>query len=115
MMSLAIGLNLLPVFLNSLRHSFGTTLLTLEELGRLGALAFTGLCVGIVVTGPLADRWGAKLFVQIGNALIALSLAGMIFVPSYTALGFAVFVLGLGAGILDMVLSPVVAALNPDP
>jgi fucose permease len=60
------------------------------------------------------DRWGAKLFVQIGNALIAFSLVGMIFVPSYTALGLAVFVLGLGAGILDMVLSPVVAALNPD-
>lgn len=114
MMSLAIGLNLLPVFLNSLRHSFGTTLLTLEELGRLGALAFAGLCVGIVATGPFVDRWGAKLFVQIGNALIAFSLVGMIFVPSYAALGFAVFVLGLGAGILDMVLSPVVAALNPD-
>ncbi|HEY4783284.1 MAG TPA: MFS transporter [Chthoniobacterales bacterium] len=114
MMSLAIGLNLLPVFLNSLRHSFGTTLLTLEELGRLGALAFTGLCVGILATGPFVDRWGAKLFVQIGNALIAFSLVGMIFVPSYAALGLAVFVLGLGAGILDMVLSPVVAALNPD-
>ncbi|MBV9877208.1 MAG: MFS transporter [Verrucomicrobia bacterium] len=114
MMSLAIGLNLLPVFLNSLRESFGTTLLTLEQLGRLGALAFTGLCVGIVVTGPLVDRWGAKLFVQIGNVLIAISLVGMIFVPTYTTLGFAVFVLGLGAGILDMVLSPVVAALNPD-
>jgi fucose permease len=114
MMSLAIGLNLLPVFLNSLRQSFGTTLLTLEELGRLGALSFAGLCLGIVATGPFVDRWGPKLFVQIGNALIAISLAGMIFVPSYTALGFAVFVLGLGAGILDMVLSPVVAALNPD-
>ena len=114
MMSLAIGLNLLPVFLNSLRQSFGSAALTLEELGRLGALAFTGLCVGIVATGPLVDRWGAKLFVQIGNALIAISLTGMIFVPSYMMLGFAVFVLGLGAGILDMVLSPVVAALSPD-
>jgi len=114
MMSLAIGLNLLPVFLNSLRQSFGTTLLTLEELGRLGALAFAGLSLGIVATGPLVDRWGAKLFVQIGNALIAISLAGMIFVPSYAELGFAVFVLGVGAGILDMVLSPVVAALNPE-
>ncbi len=113
-MSLAIGLNLLPVFLNSLRQSFGTTLLTLEELGRLGALAFAGLSLGIVATGPLVDRWGAKLFVQIGNALIAISLAGMIFVPSYAELGFAVFVLGVGAGILDMVLSPVVAAMNPE-
>jgi hypothetical protein len=43
-MSLAIGLNLLPVFLNSLRQSFGTSPLTLEQLGRLGVLAFAGLC-----------------------------------------------------------------------
>ena len=60
------------------------------------------------------DRWGAKLFVQVGNALIAISLVGMIFVPGYPELEFAVFVLGLGAEILDMVLSPVIAVLNPD-
>lgn len=115
MMSLAIGLNLLPVFLTTLSQLFGGAEgLSQEELGRLGAVAFLGLAVGIVMTGPLADRWGAKPFAQLGNGMIAASLTGMAFAPTYGALGMWMFTLGLGAGILDMVLSPVVAALNPE-
>lgn len=114
MMSLAIGLNLLPVFLTTLSATYGgATGLTGEQLGRLGALAFAGVAAGIVITGPLADRWGAKPFAQLGNALIAASLVAMAFAPGYTSLAVAVFSLGLGAGVLDMVLSPVVSALNP--
>ena len=114
MMSLAIGLNLLPVFLTTLSTTYGGAAgLTGEQLGRLGALAFAGVAVGIVVTGPLADRWGAKPFAQLGNALISASLVAMAFAPGYTSLAVAVFSLGFGAGVLDMVLSPVVSALNP--
>lgn len=115
MMSLSIGLNLLPVFLTTLSQLYGGAAgLSQEELGRLGALAFAGLVVGVGITGPLADRWGAKPFVQIGNALIALSLLALASAPSYATLGAGLFVLGLGAGVLDMVLSPVVAAINPE-
>ena len=114
-MCLAIGLNLLPVFLTSLKTLYGgVSELTGEQLGRLGALAFAGLVTGIVMTGPLADRWGAKLFAQVGNALIAASLLAAAVAPNYAALGGALFGLGLGAGLLDMVLSPVVSALNPE-
>lgn len=114
MMSLSIGLNLLPVFLTTLSTLYGGAAgLSQEQLGRLGALSFSGLVVGVLITGPLADRWGPKVFAQIGNALIGVSLAAAAFAPSYAALGGALFILGLGAGILDMVLSPVVAALNP--
>jgi fucose permease len=114
MMSLAIGLNLLPVFLTTLSTTYGgTNGLTGEQLGRLGAFAFAGLVVGILATGPLADRHGAKPFAQLGLALIAISLVAMSFAPSYALLLGAVFALGLGSGILDMVLSPIVSALNP--
>lgn len=114
MMALAIGMNLLPVFLTSISATFGGAAgLSQEALGRLGAACFSGLVLGILVTGPLADRWGAKPFVQFGNVAIALSLAAMAWAPTYLALAAAMFGLGLGAGILDMVMSPVVAALNP--
>ncbi len=114
MMSLSIGLNLLPVFLITIGATYGSESgLTQEQLGRLGACTFAGLVVGILITGPLADRLGAKPFVQLGNALIALSLAAAAWAPDYACLSLALFCLGLGAGILDMVLSPVVAALNP--
>lgn len=114
MMSLAIGINLLPVFLTTLRDLYGgDDGLTNERLGRLGALMFLGLTVGIVVTGPLADRWGPKRFALCGNILIAGSLGAMAWAPHYAALGVAMLAMGFGAGMLDMVLSPVVAALHP--
>jgi fucose permease len=114
MMSLAIGLNLLPVFLTTLSARFGGEAgLSNEQLGRLGASAFAGLVAGILITGPLADRWGAKLFAVGGNAVMAASLAGLAWCPTYGGMCALLFWLGLGAGVLDMVLSPVVAALNP--
>lgn len=111
MMSLALGINLLPVFLVSISASFGG--LTGEELGRLGGVAFAGLVVGILLSGPLADRFGAKPFAIAGNVLTVLGLAGMALSQDYLILLGAMFVIGLGAGVLDMVLSPVVAAVNP--
>jgi len=115
MISLAVGLNLLPVLLLTISRLFaGEADLDREQLGRLSAISFIGLVAAIVVTGPLADRWGAKPFVQLGNGLLAIGLLGAGWAPSYAWLGVAVFVIGLGAGTLDMVLSPVVAALHPE-
>ncbi|MDX2111508.1 MAG: MFS transporter [Verrucomicrobiota bacterium] len=115
MMALSIGLNMLPVFLTTLSVTYGgETGLTKEQLGRLGAIMFAGLVGGIFITGPLADRLGAKPFVLLGNGLIVLSLLAMAFAPNYATLAVALGFLGLGSGILDMVLSPVVSALNPE-
>jgi len=88
--------------------------LSQEQLGRLGAISFIGLVLGILIAGPASDRWGAKGFAIGGNGVMVLSLIGMSLAPGYGSLGLAVFWLGFGAGILDMILSPVVAVLNPD-
>jgi fucose permease len=115
MMALAIGLNLLPVFLTTLSRTYGGAEgLTAEQLGRLGAIVFAGLVAGIAMTGPLADRYGAKLFVQLGNGLTLVSLLAMAFAPTYSTLALALFFLGLAGGMLDMILSPVVSALHPE-
>jgi fucose permease len=112
MMSLAIGLNLLPVFLTSLGTELGG--LSKEQLGALGGCSFAGVVIGIVATGPLADRWGAKPFALGGSALLAVSLLACAFLKTQVTLCMGLFCLGLGAGVLDMILSPVVAALNPE-
>lgn len=114
MMALAIAVNLLPVFLTTLSADLGGAAgLTNEQLGRLGAITFAGLVTGILVSGPLADRLGARPFAIIGNGLIALGLVLLGKAPDYGTVCVASGVMGLGAGILDMILSPLVCALQP--
>jgi fucose permease len=115
MVCLAIAVNLMPIFLTTLRIDLGGRAgLSGEQLGRISAVTFSGLVGGILFTGPLADRWGGKLFSVLGTLLIGVGLGLLAISPGYSMVLVAVFVMGLGAGILDMVLSPIVAALQPD-
>jgi len=115
MMCLAIAINFLPIFLTTLSIDFGGAAgLTHEQLGRLASMAFAGLVCGILLTGPLADRLGAKPFTIAGNLLIALGLMLLGLATGYNTACLAVFVMGFGAGVLDMVLSPIVCALQPE-
>jgi fucose permease len=114
MVCLAIAVNLMPIFLTSLRVDLGGRAgLTGEQLGRISAFTFAGLVGGILCTGPLADRWGGKMFSVLGTSLIGVGLALLGISPGYSTVLVAVFVMGLGAGILDMLLSPIVATLQP--
>jgi fucose permease len=115
MMSLAIAVNLLPVFLTTLQVDLGGARgLTNEQLGRIAAVTFIGLVSGILLTGPLADRWGLKLFAVLGNVLVGAGLGLLGMAADYPAVLVAVAVMGFGAGVLDMVLSPIVCAYQPD-
>ncbi len=115
MMSLAVAVNLIPVFLTTLGASLGVGHpLTNEQLGRIGAMTFIGLVAGILITGPLADRWGPKLFAVLGNILVGVGLLVLGFAPDYPAVLAAVTLMGFGAGVLDMVLSPIVCAFQPE-
>ena len=115
MVCLAIAVNLMPIFLTTLRVDLGGRAgLTDEQLGRISAITFAGLVGGILFTGPLADRWGGKLFSILGTLLIAVGLGLLGISPGYSMVLVAGSVMGLGAGILDMVLSPIIAALQPD-
>ena len=105
----------MPIFLTTLRVDLGGRAgLTGEQLGRLSAVTFAGLIGGILLAGPLADRLGGKLFSVLATSLIGIGLALLGISSSYSIVLVAVFVMGLGAGILDMVLSPIIAALQPD-
>ena len=112
MATIAAAVNLLPVFLTRLSVDLGG--LDAEQLGRIGAVTIGGLVTGILVSGPLADRLGARMFAVGGNALAAIGLAWLALAPGYAAVLGASALLGIGAGVLDMVLSPIVAALQPD-
>lgn len=112
---LAVGMNLPPVFLTTIRGDYALKGIALsdEALGRLAACPFIGLVLACFFTGPLADRFGAKIFCLAGNLCSFCGLMLCAFAPSVAALSFALVTLGLGSGMLDMVLSPIIGALNP--
>ena len=115
MMVLAIAVNLLPVFLTTLRDAFDAAHpLTNEQLGRIAGMTFFGVVAGILISGPLADRWGMKPFAIVGNLLIALGLGMLGLAETYNQLLVACFVMGFGGGTLDLILSPIVCAFQPE-
>ena len=115
MMVLALAMNLTPVYLTTFGETFGgASRLSEEQLGRIPAVMYISLVSGILVSGPLADRWGAKRFAMLG---LLLACAGLVFLGmarNYAMLLTAGAILGFGAGILDMVLSPIVSILEPE-
>ncbi len=115
MLSIAIAVNLLPVCLTSIGRTFGgPTGLNQEHLGRIAAAIFAGVVTGLLGSGPLADRMSAKTFVVSGHVLAAIGLGLLAYSHSYIQVLEAAFLLGLGAGCLDMILGPVVCALEPE-
>ena len=112
MMSLAIGINLLPPFFTTLQRELGG--LTNEELGRIPSVGFIGVVAAIFITGPLADRYGARRFALLGNVLVLVGLLLLSLAKAYEMVLAASLFLGVGAGMLDMVLSPIVGALKPE-
>lgn len=112
MLCAAIGVNLLPVYLTTFDTAFGG--LTEEQLGRIPAFMFAGVVAGILLSGPLADRFGVRLFTMAGMALAASGLLLMAAATGYPALLAAGTVSGLGAGIIDMAMSPIVSIVCAD-
>ena len=109
MVCVAIAINLPPVYLTTFSAAFGG--LGEEELGRIPAVMFAGLVAGILLSGPLADRFGARPFAVGGLGLTAMGLVVLALAKAYETLLVAAAVMGLGAGALDMVLSPIVSAI----
>jgi MFS family permease len=115
MMVLAIAMNLMPVYLTSISADLGgSDGLSKEKLGLIGAATFVGLVSGILLSGPLADRLGAKAFTLAGSGLVAGGLGALSASHTYEQVLVAVSIMGLGSGILDMILSPIVSALQPE-
>jgi len=114
MVCVAVAVNLPPVYLTTFSETFGGSGgLSTEQMGRIPAIVFAGLVLGIILSGPLADRWGGKLFAMLGVVLTGVGLVVMGLAQSYPSLLVSALLMGLGAGVLDMVLSPIVCALEP--
>jgi MFS family permease len=112
--TLAISLNLMPVCMPLMRLGVDGAPLTNEQLGRISSVTFVGVVAGLLFCGPLANRLHPKWFTIGGNLVIVLGLVALHLSGSYDGVLIGVALMGFGGGTLDMILSPVVCALQPE-
>ncbi len=106
MVALGTQINTLAVCLVPIARSFGD--LTQAQMGLIASVTFTGIVTGILVAGPLADRYGMRPFIILGTLLVIIGQVLMALAPAYRLLLSAGVVGGVGAGILDALFSPLV-------
>src|ERR1700691_3211175 len=83
------------VFLPSLQHDFAASRGSVSPVFALAGVLYFGL---VVISGPLADRWGSRRFAVIGMVLIAIGLA-LASVARSVVKVYAAYSLGVGLGI----------------
>lgn len=112
----AIVINLSPVLFIPIKDQFG---LSFEQIGRLVLINFsTQLILDIALCG-LISRWGAKRFAILANSLIFVGLWIFALLPSkmnnpYLGLVIGTVCFSIGAGILELGLSPIINAVPSD-
>ena len=111
MISLAVMVNSPPVCLTALASAFG---LNQARMGMVPGTVFAGVVLGICVSGVLSDRFGMKPFLLTGLACQVVGLVGVVLAPRFNALLAAAFIGGVGGGVMDALLSPLVCVLRPN-
>jgi len=117
MLAVALVSNLAPPLFIPLRTAFG---LSFEQLGRFILLNCVTQAGCILICGPLVDRLSVRPFVLLANALVfsgvcLFACADRLFpAHPYTGLLLGTVIYGMGGGILDLLLSPIVSAVPSD-
>ncbi len=87
--------------------------LNFEQRGLLTTARMGALLVSLLVVGYLGDRLGKRHFLFWGAVLIAAGQAATARAAGYVALLGANAVSGLGKGVMEALVNPLVAQLNP--
>ncbi len=88
--------------------------LTLEQLGYAFAPAFFGFTIAMIIGGPLVDFLGIKKITWIAFFTHAIGIALTIMADSMTSLFIATLFVGIGNGMVEAALNPLVASMYPD-
>lgn len=82
-----------------------------ELVGIFAGKAFLGFATAILVGGPLCDTLGMKALLCVAWLLHVSGVLLTIFAPSYGVLVWATFVVGLGNGLVEGVINPLIATV----
>ena len=82
-----------------------------ELVGIFAGKAFLGFAAAILVGGPLCDALGMRSLLAIAWVLHVSGVLLTIFAPGYTVLESATFIIGLGNGLIEGIINPLVATI----
>lgn len=95
----------------SLATHFETTNEAVGWFGMGGA--FWGFAIAIFIGGQLCDWLGMKTLILTACVLQIAGIAGTVFAPSLSVLAMATLAVGLGNGLVEAVVNPLVATVYP--
>jgi len=85
-----------------------------ELVGIFAGEAFLGFAAAILVGGPLCDALGMRALLSLASLLQVAGVLLTIAAPSYEILKAATFIIGLGNGLVEGVINPLIATLYPE-
>ena len=85
-----------------------------ELVGIFAGKAFLGFAAAILIGGPLCDAVGMRPILLLACLLHISGVLLTIFAPSYGVLEAATFVVGLGNGLVEGVINPLIATVYAD-
>jgi MFS family permease len=85
-----------------------------EAVGIFAGKAFLGFAAAIFLGGPLCDAFGMRPLLVLACGLHLSGVLLTIFAPSYDVLVWATFVVGLGNGLVEGVINPLIATIYAD-
>lgn len=88
--------------------------LTLEQLGYAFAPAFFGFTIAMIIGGPLVDFLGIKKITWIAFITHIIGIVWTLMADSMTSLFIATLFVGIGNGMVEAALNPLVASMYTD-
>jgi fucose permease len=108
-MIFAVSAVIVAITLPEISKTFSTNL---SEGGGMETARNLVILIVLLLAGALAQRWGKKRFLTLGQYLVAAGLLLASISHSYPMLIFALLIMGLGGGFSEALLNPLVVDIH---
>ncbi len=88
--------------------------LTLEQIGYAFGPAFYGFTIAMIIGGPLVDTLGIKKITWAAFIMHAIGIVWTIMAKDMTSLFTATLFVGIGNGLVEAALNPMIASMYPE-
>ena len=88
--------------------------LTLEQIGYAFTPAFWGFTLAMIIGGPLVDTLGIKKITWAAFITHAIGITWTLFASSMSSLFIATLFVGIGNGLVEAALNPMIASMYPE-